>query len=142
MKSKFKNVVLVATVTFLVACGGGGNGASNAPLRPAPTPPPESGVVGDGRLDELAEWARASYGVPALAVVLVMNGLIDENPGKRCRHALSQGTKMPFVIHRNSDGFRCGAITDRRNFGNLSVRYKHNRPSDRPVQKATPMVST
>ena len=78
VKSNFKNVVFVATVTFLVACGGGGNGASNVPLRPAPTPPPESGVVGDGRLDELAEWARASQGVPAVAVVLVANGQVAE----------------------------------------------------------------
>ena len=77
MKSKFKNVLLVATVTFLVACGSG-NGASNGPLRRALTPPPESGVVGDGRLDELAEWARASQGVPAVAVVVVANGQIAE----------------------------------------------------------------
>ena len=70
--------IMTATAfLWLTACGGGGGGiAGPAPL-PTPTAP-APGVVGDGRLPELLEWARASQNAPALAVVVVRRGQIAE----------------------------------------------------------------
>jgi CubicO group peptidase (beta-lactamase class C family) len=45
--------------------------------------------VGDGRLPELIEWARASQGAPALAVVLVRRGQVAELGATGVRSATS-----------------------------------------------------
>lgn len=57
--------VVVASMC-LGACGGGDDSLS-APL-PSLTAP-AARTLGDGRLSELVEWARASQGVPAMALV-------------------------------------------------------------------------
>ena len=76
-------VVLIALA--LAACGGGGDAAGPqalpAPVEPAP------GTVGDGRLDELIEWARASQNAPALAVVVVRHGQVAERGAVGLRSA-------------------------------------------------------
>jgi CubicO group peptidase (beta-lactamase class C family) len=67
-----------AACAWLSACGGGGGDGSGNP-EPLPVPPaPAAGVIGDGRLPELIEWARASQNAPALAVVMVRRGQIAE----------------------------------------------------------------
>lgn len=80
MKPIAHNIALLTLATLFVACGGGSGGAGPAVTGPPvnATPPPATGTIGDGRLGELAEWARASQEVPAMAVVLVANGQISE----------------------------------------------------------------
>jgi CubicO group peptidase (beta-lactamase class C family) len=62
---------------LLTACGSSGGDKDNV-VRIPTTPPPAAGTVGDGRLDELVEWARATQDVPAMALVLVGKGQIAE----------------------------------------------------------------
>ena len=76
-------VVLIALA--LAACGGGGD-AAGPPALPAPVEP-APGTVGDGRLDELIEWARASQNAPALAVVVVRHGQVAERGAVGLRSA-------------------------------------------------------
>ncbi len=57
------------------ACGGGDGSPDALPLPAAPA----AGTLGDGRLAELADWARESQEAPAMAVVLVRNGQIIES---------------------------------------------------------------
>ena len=90
----FSRTLAVATVSvFLAACGGGG-GSGSAEKNPSPLPPPAAGTVGDGRLDELLEWARASQDVPAIAMVMVERGQIAEMAavGRRSLTAAAQVT--------------------------------------------------
>lgn len=70
--------IMAATAfLWLAACGGGGGGISGPDPLPTPTAP-APGVVGDGRLPELLEWARSSQNAPALAVVVVRRGQVAE----------------------------------------------------------------
>lgn len=80
MNSKLRKALVFSLLILLAGCGGGGGGTSgnNLPPFPAPQPSPNAGVIGDGRLDDLVEWARQSQGVPAMAIVLVANGQIAE----------------------------------------------------------------
>lgn len=78
MKSKFKNLTLSGALSLLVACGGSSGGGADPIILPPVVPPPAVGIVGDGRLDALVEWARESQSVPAMAVVLVANGQVAE----------------------------------------------------------------
>ena len=73
----FSKIMAATASLWLSACGGGG-GENNNPA-PLPTPTaPAPGVIGDGRLPELLEWARASQNAPALAVILVRRGQVAE----------------------------------------------------------------
>ncbi len=63
---------------FLLGCGGGGGGDGADATRPPVTAAPPDGQFGDGRLNEILEWARAIDDVPAMAVVLVQSGQIAE----------------------------------------------------------------
>ena len=85
------------------ACGGGGGGSGPAPLPPPAAPAP--GTIGDGRLPELIEWARASQGAPALAVVLVRRGQIAEM-GAVGRRSASSGVQVT-----TSDRWQIGSMT-------------------------------
>lgn len=80
MNSSTKSAVSIVLLTLLAACGGGGSGGSGATLPPVPnpTPPPLAGVIGDGSLGELAEWAIDFQGVPAIGIVIVANGQVAE----------------------------------------------------------------
>ena len=70
-------MMAATAILWLTACGGGG-GEIDGPA-PLPTPTsPAPGSVGDGRLPELLEWARASQNAPALAVIVVRRGQIAE----------------------------------------------------------------
>jgi CubicO group peptidase (beta-lactamase class C family) len=60
----------------LVGCGGGGDGKGPAPL-PVPTAP-AAGTLGDGRLNEILEWARDSQHLPAIAAVVIRHGRVVE----------------------------------------------------------------
>jgi CubicO group peptidase (beta-lactamase class C family) len=77
MKSTKPFVAAVACLVF-AGCGGGGDGGAGPGPQPLPAAP-AAGVIGDGRLPELIEWARASQNAPALAVVLVRRGQIAES---------------------------------------------------------------
>ena len=70
-------IAAAATLLWLSACGGGDGGISGPAPLPAPTAP-APGIVGDGRLPELLEWARASQNAPALAAVVVRHGRVAE----------------------------------------------------------------
>lgn len=80
MKHMIWKATAVATLALgLHACGGGGGGGDSGGGSPLPVPPaPAAGIIGDGRLPELLEWARASNGLPAMALVYVQNGQIVE----------------------------------------------------------------
>jgi CubicO group peptidase (beta-lactamase class C family) len=64
-------------LVLLTACGGGDGGGVGPPPKAASAPPP-AGTVGDGRLGELLEWARASQDVPAMGAVVIRRGSIAE----------------------------------------------------------------
>jgi CubicO group peptidase (beta-lactamase class C family) len=94
---------VMITALNLPACGGGRDidGPAPQPLTQSPAP----GTVGDGRLPEILEWARASQGLPAMAVVVVRNGLIAESAvvGQR-----SMSSSAPATM---TDRWHLGSIT-------------------------------
>jgi CubicO group peptidase (beta-lactamase class C family) len=70
-------IAAAAAAFWVTACGGGGEdraGPDPLPLPAAPAP----GTVGDGRLPQLIEWARASQDAPALAVIVIRRGQVAE----------------------------------------------------------------
>lgn len=70
---------MIAIALLVAGCGGGGGGSDSSPVTgPLPAPPPSAGQVGDGRVDEILEWARSFQGVPAMAMVLDRNRQIAE----------------------------------------------------------------
>jgi CubicO group peptidase (beta-lactamase class C family) len=74
--SKRRFLLAVTTTCLISGCGGDGGGKGPPPL-PIPQAP-AAGTVGDARLPELLEWARASQGLPALTAVLIRQGQIVE----------------------------------------------------------------
>ena len=86
----------------LTACGGGdGSGPKPLPTPTAPAP----GTLGDGRLAELIEWARASQNAPALAVVVIRRGQVVERGAVGLRSA--DGTARVTT----NDQWHMGSIT-------------------------------
>src|SRR5688572_17518386 len=81
--SKRWSVMLLACA--LTACGGGSDGSGPAPL--PTTTAPAAGTLGDGRLNELLEWARASQNAPALAAVVIRRGQVIERGAVGLRSA-------------------------------------------------------
>jgi CubicO group peptidase (beta-lactamase class C family) len=95
-------IAVVVASLWLASCGGGG-GDGPAPL---PIPPaPSAGVVGDGRLAELADWARSTQDAPAIAVVLVRSGQVAESAA---------------VGKRSADGSVAVTTADRWHMGSLT----------------------
>ncbi len=90
-------------VCVLAACGGGDDGSGPAPL-PAP-PAPAAGTLGDGRLSELIEWARASQQVPAMGAIVIRNGQVTE----RAALGLRSADGGPSVT--TTDQWHMGSIT-------------------------------
>ena len=76
MTQRAKTAWLAAIfASALCACGGGNHkGPSALPVPAAPA----AGTIGDGRLNDLIEWARASQNAPAMAVVVVRHGRVAE----------------------------------------------------------------
>ena len=99
-------LVTAAACAWLAACGGGGDGNGNAGPDPLPAPvAPAAGVIGDGRLPELIEWARASQNAPALAVVLVRRGQVAES-GAVGRRSAGNDTSVTIA-----DRWQIGSMT-------------------------------
>jgi CubicO group peptidase (beta-lactamase class C family) len=93
---------LIAVSLWLASCGGGdGSGPDPLPIPPAPA----AGIVGDGRLAELADWARSTQDAPAMAVVLVRNGQVAEIVAVGKRSADSS------VAVTAADGWHMGSLT-------------------------------
>lgn len=86
MKTSNVGKAVLACALLLSACGGNeiGNVSIDVTI---PTPPPAAGLLGDGRLDELTQWTRDTYGVPAMGVVVVIDGQIVEQAAEGVRSA-------------------------------------------------------
>ena len=85
MSGFFKRLGVALLACVLTACGGGDDGSGPAPL-PAP-PAPAAGTLGDGRLSELIEWARASQQAPAMGAIVIRNGQVTERAALGLRSA-------------------------------------------------------
>lgn len=95
-------VAIVAASLWLASCGGAdGDGPAPLPIPPAPS----AGVVGDGRLAELADWARSTQDAPAMAVVLVRSGQVAESAAVGKRSADSS------VAATTADRWHMGSLT-------------------------------
>ncbi len=102
---RFAKLPVLATLAVslcLAACGGDSHGPE--PL-PATGPPPAAGTIGDGRLGELVEWARASQRMPAMGVVLVRNGQIAEKAAVGLR-----SSNAPVAV-ADTDRWHLGSLT-------------------------------
>lgn len=89
----------------VVACGGGGGGSSKGPA-PLPTPAaPAAGTIGDGRLDEILEWARGSQNLPAMAAVVIRRGQVVEMAAVGVR-SIDAGVRVT-----TADQWHIGSIT-------------------------------
>jgi CubicO group peptidase (beta-lactamase class C family) len=65
--------IAACALLALAGCGDGvGPPANDAPVAPA------AGTLGDGRLPELLEWARAAQDVPALGAIVIRHGSVAE----------------------------------------------------------------
>jgi CubicO group peptidase (beta-lactamase class C family) len=98
----FGRFICGGMATLLVACGGGG---SDGPA-PRPIPPaPAAGTLGDARLPEILEWARASQELPAMSAAVIRDGQIVERAavGLRSADASTQVT--------TTDRWHLGSIT-------------------------------
>ncbi len=87
----------------LAACGGGGDGSGPAPL--PTTTAPAAGTLGDGRLNDLLEWARASQNAPALAAIVIRHGQVVE------RGAVGLRSTDSSVRVTTADQWHIGSIT-------------------------------
>ncbi len=84
-----RTLATTAACLWLLACGGGGDGGAGPAPLPPPSATPAPGIVGDGRLPELIEWARASQNAPALAAAVVLRGETAEMGATGLRSAAS-----------------------------------------------------
>ena len=97
-----KRLAIAIVALWLTSCvGGDGNGPDPLPIPPAPS----AGVVGDGRLAELADWARGTQDAPAMAVVLVRSGQVAESAAVGKRSADSS------VAVTTADRWHMGSLT-------------------------------
>lgn len=87
MKSLKQTISSLFLLILLAACGSGGGDNKNDPL-PFPAAP-AAGVIGDGHLDEIVDWARNAQGLPAMAVVIAENGQVVEQAATGLRSTLS-----------------------------------------------------
>ena len=87
MISKLQMLFPSLLAISLAACSGSIGGNVSVRTVVDPPPPPAAGIFGDGRLDQLVEWSRASYGLPAMGVVVVVNGQVVEIAAEGLRSA-------------------------------------------------------
>lgn len=71
-------LAIAFVAVLFVACGGGDDGPVNGPPPLGPPPAPATGTLGDGRLTEIVEWARATENAPALGVIIIRHGQVVE----------------------------------------------------------------
>jgi len=103
---RLRNFTLLA-VFLVVGCNREFGGTRHdAPPMFTPPPTPAAGKVGDGRLSELVEWARASQGVPAMGAVIVHQGQVAERAVAGLR---SVDNTVPVTV---DDQWHLGAITN------------------------------
>jgi CubicO group peptidase (beta-lactamase class C family) len=74
---KSRAIFTLPIAVLLCAACGGGDGGKGPEVLPIPQAP-AAGTVGDNRLPEILEWARASQGLPAMTVMVVRNGQLAE----------------------------------------------------------------
>lgn len=86
MKPSRVRKVIIACALLLSACGGNEIGNFSVEI-PSPTPPPAVGLQGDGRLGEITRWAKDTYGVPAMGVVVVIGGQVIDQAAEGLRSA-------------------------------------------------------
>jgi len=72
--------LLTVCLIAVAGCGGGGGSPPSPPVTPPPVPPSpiDPGVLGDNRLGDLVEKVRERHGVPAMAAMIVADGVILE----------------------------------------------------------------
>ena len=88
----------------LLACGGGGGDGKG----PAPLPTPQAraaGTLGDGRLDEILEWARSSQNLPAVAAIVIRRGRVVE------KGAVGLRSSQASVRVTTNDQWHIGSMT-------------------------------
>lgn len=78
--------VSIACVLLLSACGGNEFGDVSVDIT-TPSLPPAVGLQGDGRLGELTRWTKDTYGVPAMGVVVVIDGQVVDQAAEGLRSA-------------------------------------------------------
>ena len=98
---RFPLVLLLFAIT---ACGGGGDDGSGPPPLPT-TGTPAAGILGDGRLPELLEWARNTQRVPAMGAIVIHRGQVVE----RAAVGLRSAEGGPTVT--TTDQWHMGSIT-------------------------------
>jgi len=67
---------IAVVAVFFSACGGSDSSSRPTPL--APPPAPAAGTLGDGKLGDIVEWARATENAPALGVIIIRHGQVVE----------------------------------------------------------------
>lgn len=97
-------LLAAAALLSLFAGCGGDQGFKGPAAKPVPTAP-AAGVVGDGRLAELLEWARASQDLPALTAVVLRRGQVAE------RGAVGLRSTGATVAVTTQDRWQIGSIT-------------------------------
>ncbi|HET9473614.1 MAG TPA: serine hydrolase domain-containing protein [Steroidobacteraceae bacterium] len=103
MSGFFKRLGVALLACVLTACGGGGDGSGPDPL-PAP-PAPAAGTLGDGRLSELIEWARASQQAPGMGAIIIRDGQVTERAALGLR-SVQGGSRVT-----TADQWHMGSIT-------------------------------
>ena len=104
MKSSLVRKVFVACTLLLSACGD--NEIGNVSINiPPPTLPPAIGLQGDGRLGELTRWTKETYDVPAMGVVVVIDGQVIEQAAEGLRSVDDS------VAVTDSDRWHLGSLT-------------------------------
>jgi len=97
-------LAIFGVALLCMGCGGGGDGGSNPDPLPIPQAP-AAGTIGDSRLPELLEWARASQNLPAMAGILVRNGQAVE------RAAVGLRSKNAGIAVTTGDQWHIGSMT-------------------------------
>jgi len=77
---------LLVVLPLLTSCGGGGSNAHNTGSIP------NTGVAGDGRLDEILQYTVNEYQLPAMAAIMVHDGLIIEKSAVGLRSSNAANT--------------------------------------------------
>lgn len=89
-------------IAALLGAGcGGGDEPQALPIPPAPA----AGTVGDNRLPDILEWARASQGLPAITVMVIRNGQLAE------RAAIGRRSADDSTAVSTSDKWHLGSIS-------------------------------